>query len=360
MARFLLLLAAATIGVPVVAETTPEPRKSEAQAAKPATPRKEPGNGKAAENAKAADANQWVKQGVQFEDIEALLKLLPFEQRESVLADDKAFEHFVKLEAQNRAVVAAARANKVEDDPLVQTVMRRGAERVLAEIYLNQVIRTNLPAGFPSEEQLRGYYDQNKSKFEAPERLHLWQIFLPLTKDAKADEVAATQKKADALAKALQQGKQDFAAAASENSRHQASRVNGGYMGLLKVADLIPEVRAVVPGLKIDAISDPVRSDAGFHIVKRGATVAAQPLAYEDIKAEVRQLLLRDAVTKIREAALKKITDTYPVNYEADSIAVWRKKLKSADTSGKASDKPAAGGGQAQGEGSPTKAGSGQ
>lgn len=305
---------------PSAAQGAEEPKRKSAKDAKPT-------QGAAA----GADPNEWAQQGLQYEDIEGLLKLLPLEQRESVLSDPAAFQDFVKLEAQNRAVVSAARANKIEDDRLVQTLMRRGSERVLAQIYLNQVIRANLPAGFPSEEQTREYYDRNKARFEAPERMPVWQIFLPVPKDAKEAEVAETKKKAEGLAKGLKQGKQDFAAVATEHSRHEPSRINGGFMGLLKVTDLIPEIRLAVTGLKEDTVSAPLKTDAGFHIIKRGAIVPAKQSPYEEIKAEVRQVMLREAVAKIRDAALKKIAETYPVKYDAEKVDDWRDKLRTME-----------------------------
>lgn len=276
----------------------------------------------------AAPAKRWTAHGLRFDDVESLIKLVPLEQREAILGDAGAFAKFVKLEATNQSLLNAARANKFEDNPLVQSLMRRGAERVLAETYLNQVIRSNLPKDFPTDKQVRDYYDANKSKFQTPERVHLWQIFLPLQKDAKKSEEASVRKQADRLVRELRRHKLDFGTAAEQYSKNEPSRLNGGYMGLTALAKLVPAVRSKVVAMKEGDISEPIRTNDGYHIVKRGATVVAQSLAFEDIRPEVKKLLVRDAVAKIRQAVIKKVQETYPVSVDTSELDKWRSRLR--------------------------------
>ena len=285
---------------------------------------KKPAPGKA----EAVPAKSWVAEGVRFDDIKSLLKMVPLERREAILNDADAFKKFVQLEAANQSLLNAARANKFEVNPLVQSLMRRGAERVLAETYLNQVIRSNLPKDFPTDKQVRDYYDQNKAKFQTPERVHLWQIFLPVAKDAKKSEEAAVRKQAEGLVRDMRKHKLDFGTAAEQYSKNQPSRLNGGYMGLTAMADLVPAVRSKVVAMKADEISDPIRTDDGYHIVKRGPTVVAQSLAFEDIRREVKQLLVREAVAKVRQAVIKKVKETYPVSVNTSNLEQWRGKLR--------------------------------
>lgn len=277
---------------------------------------------------------------LKIEDVQVLLNLLPIEQRQAVLGDEKAFVMLARQEAQNRAVLAAARANGMGDDPTVKTLMQRGAERVLADVYLNQVIRGNLPAGFPDDKTVRDYYDKNKDKFAIGERIHLWQIYMPVDKNVKDADFDKVSRAASSLVLELRKGG-DFAAAAAEKSQHQGSRLNGGYLGLLRLDELLPEVRAAVKGMKEGDISHPVRSDSGIHIIKRGATVPAKTLAFEDVEGEIRQLLVREAILQTRVAVLQKIESTYPVNVDEKLAEQWRQKLQAeplADAEAPAAD----------------------
>lgn len=301
-----------------------------ALAEQPATD-KTPGNtaAKPAVGDAAGAPNNWVQPTLQAEDMETLIKTLPLEQRDSVLNDAKVFENLVKQEAVNRALINAARSNGLEKEPLIQKLMQRGADRVMAEVYLNRVILSNLPADYPTEAQVKDYFDKNKAKFQTPERMHLWQIFLPVPEGATDAAVAEVRKQAESIAKAIKQGKQDFGAAAAQYSKDQRSRINGGYLGLLQAGDLIPEVRPMATTLKPDAVSDPIRSKEGFHIIKKGDTVAAQSLQLSDINNnQIRQLMIQEKVAEVRLGALKKIQDTYPVKYDSAQLESWRQKIK--------------------------------
>ncbi len=214
-------------------------------------------------------------------------------------------------------------------EPLIQLLMQRGADRVLAEVYLNRVIVSNLPAGYPTEAQVREYFDKNKAKFQTPERMHLWQIFLPVPEDAKESAVAEVKKQAESIVKAIKQGRQEFSAAAVQYSKDQRSRLNGGYLGLLQLNDLIPEVRTVAGSLKPGGVSEPIRSKQGFHILKKGDVVPAQNLQLSDLNNnQIRQLMIQEKIQEVRLGALKKIQDTYPVKYDSSQLESWRQKIK--------------------------------
>jgi peptidylprolyl isomerase len=302
----------------------------------------------------AGAANNWVQPTLQSEDMETLIKTLPIDQRDGILNDGKVFENLAKQEAINRALINAARSNGLEKEPLIQKLMQRGADRVMAEVYLNRVIVSNLPAGYPTEAQVKEYFDKNKTKFQTPERMHLWQIFLPVPEGATDAAVAEVKRQAESIAKAIKQGRQDFGAAATQYSKDQRSRINGGYLGLLQVTDLIPEVHSVVTTLKVDAVSDPIRSKQGFHIIKKGATVAAQSLQLSDINDnQIRQLMIQEKIAEVRSGALKKIQDTYPVKYDSAQLESWRQKIKAqidAKPDAKAPDTKAAETGKNKGD----------
>lgn len=265
-----------------------------------------------------------------FGDVERLVEVLSPAQRTALLGNADSFKHFVAQEEANRSLLQAARANKLDQDPEISFLMERGAERVLTEIYLNRLLHKNMPAGYPSEKEMKAFYDKNKSKFQLGERMHMWQIYLPLTKDADAKTRARVEREANDIVSALRRGKMDFADAAAKYSQHQPSRLNGGYMGLLKVSDLLPEIRNAAKGLKEGQISKPLQTADGIHIIKRGGILPARQLDYAEVKDEVRQIMLREAELQIRKAVVEKVTKTYPVKPETPDIDAWRSKLRAA------------------------------
>ncbi|WP_117170821.1 peptidylprolyl isomerase [Paraliobacillus sediminis] len=109
-----------------------------------------------------------------------------------------------------------------------------------------------------------------------------------------ADEATATDIKSQ-----LDEGA-DFATLAEENSTDTASAAEGGSLGYFTAGDMVAPFEEVAYGLEVDAISDPVETVNGWHIIqvtdKRDAEEAPEPL--EDIRDDVRDDI---ALTKVDE-----------------------------------------------------------
>lgn len=277
-----------------------------------------------------SDANRTGASRIELDMLRQLLALVDATRREQILQSADVFAQFIEQERASQAVLTAAYANAADRNDAVETLMLRASQKVLAQAYLTQVVRRNLDSGFPNEAQTRAFYDANLDGYKLPNRVHLWQVFIP----AGAQSSAQALKNAEALAKQVatnvQKGKTDFASAAAKYSKHLQSRVNDGYMGLLKTDDLLPAVREAVAALKLDEISTPVKSAAGFHILKRGAVVEGKQLAFSEVQNRVVEQLRREAENRVQQAALKKILETYPVAVDEDAIEVWRQALQSS------------------------------
>ncbi len=266
--------------------------------------------------------------GIDQRTLGELLAVLGAQQRAQILDSPELFERFVRQETINQSVLAAAYANGAEDNEAIRVLMQRAGQRVLAEAYLNQVVRRNLDPDFPSDEQVREAYDRNPEAFRVPRRMHLWQIYLPLAADADEATRKSTWALAERLSKELRAGKASFEALAKEHSAHQASRVNDGYMGLIRMDELLPPIAEAAEKLERDGVSAPIASETGLHIIRRGALIDAEMLPFEDVREQVRERLRREAALKLRQAAVEKITDEYPVAMPESDLESWRAALR--------------------------------
>ncbi len=266
-------------------------------------------------------------------DIEALLGALPANERDTWLADAEALGRLVEEESALRSVLTAAEVNRALDDSLTALLVQRARDRTLVDLYLARVVRANLSPDWPAEADVTRLLREQPERFRLPERVPVWQIFLPLEPGAEADSEAAVLARARELAGTLRKGKAEFAVLAGQYSAHAASRAAGGYMGLLAVADLLPELRALLGTLTPGTVSEPVQSPQGFHIVRFGERLSERALPEAEAKPLARELLVRDATVAIREAALQKIRETHPVSVSADEIDAWHQALLSRDWS---------------------------
>jgi len=276
-----------------------------------------------------SNASTTLKARLELSDLQKTLSVLDENQRKQVLADEKVFSDFVKQEAGNASVLIAARANKVQESEKTLILAQRGVDNIVRELYLNQLLASKIPTDFPTDEQVQEYYDQNKEKFVIEERIHVWQIYLPISEGTSKKEIELLKKRAESIVNDLNKKKMDFSAAANKYSMHEASRLSGGYMGLIKVSDLKPEIKDAIKTLKQGNISSPIKTDDGIHILKRGAIVPKQDVTLEQTKSKIKELLRKQLNIQIRQAVFKQASITYPIDdLEDNKIEEWRLKLR--------------------------------
>ena len=265
---------------------------------------------------------------VNLEYVSLLVANMNEQERSKILADEKLFKQVIESEANNRSATSAAIANKLVQDRNVKFLMRRKAENVLRESYLNRLVGSKLPKGFPNDDQVAEYYESNKNQFIAPERVHVWQIFLSKAEGMDKKGITALKKKAEKLVADIKKGKADFSTMALSTSEHEQSRALGGYMGLLKTSELLPELKEPLLKLKEGAVSKPVESGSGIHILKRGKILKAEQVNLAKVETQIRQLLLNQANAQLRKAIFTQARKEYPQDISDIKLEKWRLRLR--------------------------------
>jgi peptidyl-prolyl cis-trans isomerase D len=107
--------------------------------------------------------------------------------------------------------------------------------------------------------------------------------------------VAEVRKKADAALARLQKG-EDFAALATELSEDPGSKVRGGDLGFFQRGQMVKAFEDAAFALEAGKLSDVVRSDFGFHILRIEERKPAEDHSFEEVREELaREVLLQDA-----------------------------------------------------------------
>jgi|HubBroStandDraft_6_1064221.scaffolds.fasta_scaffold37552_2 peptidyl-prolyl cis-trans isomerase SurA len=115
-----------------------------------------------------------------------------------------------------------------------------------------------------TDKERREFYDKHKEAFIVPGDIVLSEIFLPLENETAND----VEQRARRLVTELRAGS-DFEEAVMKNSPPaRASRAQKGKMGSFKVEDLKPDVKAAVASLKVGEVTDPIRLQDGFQIIR--------------------------------------------------------------------------------------------
>ncbi|GAJ39532.1 Foldase protein PrsA precursor [Parageobacillus caldoxylosilyticus] len=141
-----------------------------------------------------------------------------------------------------------------------------------------------------TEKELKEYYNSYKPKIRAS---HI------LVKDEKtAKEIKAKLDKGE-----------DFAKLAKQYSQDPGSAANGGDLGWFGPGKMVKEFEDAAYKLKVGQVSDPVKTDYGYHIIKVTAKEKKKPFneMKDDIEFEVKQRKLDP--TKVQSKVEKLVKD---------------------------------------------------
>ena len=165
--------------------------------------------------------------------------------------------------------------------------------RKLAYIALNQ---TDVPGGAPavSDQQVQQYYQGHQKDYQVPEEVKVRHILIKVDAGADPKVDAAAKQKAEDLLKQIKGGA-DFAALAKANSDDPGSKEQGGELGMIQRGVTVPAFEKAAFGLEPEQISDLVKTQFGYHIIKVEEKQTAHLKSLDEVKAQIVATLTRQA-----------------------------------------------------------------
>ena len=208
----------------------------------------------------------------------SLAQMDPASKKENVLA----FLIDMKI------VSKAAEAKKIED---------RDDFKARLAFARNRLLMDNLLAAegkaATTEEAMRKVYDEAAKQIEGEQEVHARHILVETEDEAKA--IVAELKKGA-----------DFAELAKKKSKDPGAS-DGGDLGFFTKDQMVPEFSAAAFALEPGKISDPVKSQFGWHIIKVEEKRNRKPPDFEQVKGQIETYVTRKAqaeyVGKLRDAA---------------------------------------------------------
>ena len=215
---------------------------------------------------------------------------------------------------------------------------------IMKSFVLNREVDAKIFYG-TSTDELKKYFAAHPEKFRKPETVSLSEIFLSL----------AGKNEADVRAKALQLVAQaragaDFAALAAANSERTQNGVpvaaqTKGKVGLFQVPDLRPDIAAAIKDVKAGGVSEPLRTDEGYQIIRVDERTAGgnTPTFNEN---QVREAITAERANKERAAYLDSLRKEAYIkianNYRASVAPLLNLGPASSTSSAATTNTPAA------------------
>ncbi|MGP7819116.1 peptidylprolyl isomerase [Niallia sp. 01092] len=130
-----------------------------------------------------------------------------------------------------------------------------------------------------TDDEIKSYFNENKAALAQAEQVEASHI---LVKDEKT---------AKEVKKKLDNGA-DFADLAKEYSTDTASKESGGELGYFGKGEMKPAFEKAAFSMKVNEISDPVKTDFGYHLIKVTGHKEAKEAELEDHKEEIKAALV--------------------------------------------------------------------
>jgi parvulin-like peptidyl-prolyl isomerase len=157
-----------------------------------------------------------------------------------------------------------------------------------------------------SDEDAKRYYEANKDMFDGI-TVRASHVFLKLSANADAKQQQTVLQQLQTIQREALQGR-DFAELAKKYSQDDATAARGGDLGYFpqRAADPDPFVRTAST-MRVGQLSEPVRTDYGYHLIKLTDRKAGKPTTYDEMKEESRLMCVDDlrlsVITEQRKAA---------------------------------------------------------
>ncbi len=147
-----------------------------------------------------------------------------------------------------------------------------------------------------SEKKMKDYYSTHSSEFNSEEKIRARHILLKF--DPKnSDSVKAAEKKALDLLAQIKKGA-GFGRIAEENSDDPGSKTKGGELEAFTRGKMVPEFEKVAFSLKVNTLSDLVKTQYGYHIIEVLEKIPKATTNFETAKNSIAKNLAAEKKTE--------------------------------------------------------------
>ena len=187
-----------------------------------------------------------------------------------------------------KIVAKAAEDKKIEDRPDFKARLAFTRNRLL----MDNLLAVEGKAA-TTDEAMKKVYDEAAKQIEGEQEVHARHILVETEDEAKAIEAE------------LKKGA-DFAELAKKKSKDPGA-ADGGDLGFFTKDQMVPEFSTVAFALEPGKISDPVKSQFGWHVIKVEEKRSRKAPDFDQVKAQIETYVTRKAqaeyVAKLRESA---------------------------------------------------------
>ena len=202
---------------------------------------------------------------------------------------EKEIKGVLETIANEKLVLTESLSAGYDKVPEITEKVRHYQEGLMENKLYGKYILTDMKA---TEEEIQKYFEQNRNQFIFPETRRVSHILVDSLDTAK-----------DVL-KRLREGT-SFESLAKEFSKDTQNANRGGEVGWIRKGEVLPLIEKAAFSMNAGEVSDPVKTDLGYHIIKVLELRPSQPKDFAQAKMEVEKKVLQ----RKREEKIKYWTD---------------------------------------------------
>lgn len=211
-------------------------------------------------------------------------------------------------------ILQKASKDGLDKGPELEEKLQELKKRLIVESFLKKKVETDAKI---SDADLKKFYDQNIEKFKTGEQIRASHILVKNEQTAK-DILAQIRKGAN------------FEELARKNSV-DSSAAKGGDLGWFNKGAMVPVFEKAALALKEGQVSDVVKSDFGFHIIKLTGKRPAGTRPFEEVKDQIKAALMPSKQQEIFQKIKEELKKSAKITVKDDALnAMDNKKVEPA------------------------------
>ncbi|OIP61469.1 MAG: hypothetical protein AUK38_00645 [Nitrospirae bacterium CG2_30_41_42] len=159
-----------------------------------------------------------------------------------------------------------------------------------------------------TDQDVKDYYEKHKEDFAPVSQIRMSLILVKTEEEAKK------------ILERLNKG-EDFAKVAKKSSINLSSAKNGGDLGYLSRGQMTPELEAAAVRLKTGEISEPLKTQSGYQIIKVTDKKIGKVVEFERVKNFISQHLSAEKQKEVFDSYIESLKKSYKVDINKEAIS---------------------------------------
>ncbi|MFO7887076.1 MAG: peptidylprolyl isomerase [Eubacteriales bacterium] len=234
-------------------------------------------------------------------DLEKVISSLPQQQAMQMQGEEGKKRLLNELIAGEMFYLDAVE-NELDKEEEFQKILEETKENLLQR-YAVQKVMEDVDV---KDEEIKETYNQNKEKYMDQEKISAKHILV--------DEEEKSKEIKEEIDKGM-----DFSDAAAKYSSCPSSK-KGGRLGEFGKGQMVPEFEEVAFNMEKGEISDPIKTQFGYHIIQLDEKIPAKQKTYYEVEEEIKQQILQQKQFQLYNDNVQKLKGKYKVEMDPKEI----------------------------------------